>query len=537
MNEKLYQFELDKKYIEEYPLETTEGTKKVIKTYHINAVSSRNAYVNNKLEEYTELKNQVYEELNKRVESLIPKETTNNYINLRNTIISYDNIIKNNNRFNTIYEKLDLDKIITDIGDIDISNLVEVNNLIKRVFAIYTNAGINLSLNDFEYSNYTKIYMETYFKSINAETFNDAMKQVFDQIYWECPNLITHIKLNLRSLYEKYKSQLTTYQQNLTNNLYSTYNTDLNNYMNNYISLSNNLEESLSKDSYLLSYKFLNGDLSIYEYLNDTPQVRKHYNRFLIDKEYIDLDDKEMINFYAEIRKLKNVVVELNNYNLYKAFINDIKNRYKVKETYKGLYQNKLKEIEKEEKERSNLVTQYNAKPKKFLFFTKKEENKDLLKVKINDQIKKLNDLYKELDDIYVNEVISTKLDDTSTLYDALELCSSFYSYFKKIYNNQNPNTKENDFMDAYNKLIEYVNDVNNTFIKKIIFIDEMDVNDIILDKYKLLNINLTKDDLTDNIKQLEDSIDFINLRNNINNSTISIDTIKFIIDFKKIKN
>ena len=53
MNEVLYQFELDKKYIEEYPLESTEGTKKMIKTYHINAVNSRNAYVNNKIEEYS----------------------------------------------------------------------------------------------------------------------------------------------------------------------------------------------------------------------------------------------------------------------------------------------------------------------------------------------------------------------------------------------------------------------------------------------------------------------------------------------------
>ena len=42
--------------------------------------------------------------------------------------------------------------------------------------------------------------METYFRSINTETFNDDMKQVFDQIYWECPNIINHIKLNIRYL-------------------------------------------------------------------------------------------------------------------------------------------------------------------------------------------------------------------------------------------------------------------------------------------------------------------------------------------------
>ncbi len=45
MNEVLYQFELDKKYIEEFPLETTEGTKKMIKNYHIKAVIRRNHFV------------------------------------------------------------------------------------------------------------------------------------------------------------------------------------------------------------------------------------------------------------------------------------------------------------------------------------------------------------------------------------------------------------------------------------------------------------------------------------------------------------
>lgn len=537
MNEKLYQFELDKKYIEEYPLETTEGTKKVIKTYHINAVNSRNAYINNKIEEYTILKNQIYEELKERSESLTPKDSTNNFINIRNSILSYNNIIKNNNKYNSIYEKLDFDKIITDIGDIDISNLVEVNNLIKKVISIFAKASIALTINDFEYSNYTKTYMETYFNSINTELFDDNMKKTFDQIYWECPNLITHLKLNIRSLYEKYKKQLELFFQNMNNNLFNTYQTDINTYMNNYINLNNTLEINLSKDSYLLSYKFLNGDLSIYEYLDDTPQVRKHYNRFLIDKEYINLDEKEMNDFYGEIKTLKNIVVELNNYNIFKPFIEDIKSRYKVKETYKDVYQNKLKEIEKEEKERINLINQYNVKPKKILFFTKKEINKDLLKVKINDQIKKLNDLYKELDDMYINEKITNLLNDTSTLYDALEFCSSFYNYFKRVYQKQNPNSKENEFLEAHNKLIEYVNNVNNSFIKKIIFVDEIDINDIILDKYKLLNINITKDDLTDNIKQLEDSIDFINLRNNLKNSDISIETIKFIIDFQKIKN
>ena len=75
MNELLYQFDLDKKYIEEYPLETTEGTKKMIKTYHINAINSRNAYVNNKIEMYEEIKQDILNHIKGRVETLTPQDT------------------------------------------------------------------------------------------------------------------------------------------------------------------------------------------------------------------------------------------------------------------------------------------------------------------------------------------------------------------------------------------------------------------------------------------------------------------------------
>ena len=116
MNELLYEFDLDKKYIDEYPLETTEGTKKMIKTYHINAINSRNAYVNNKIEKYEEIKQDILNHIKERVEKLTPQDTSNNYININNVINKYKNIIKLNSEYNTIYEKLGLDKIISDIG-------------------------------------------------------------------------------------------------------------------------------------------------------------------------------------------------------------------------------------------------------------------------------------------------------------------------------------------------------------------------------------------------------------------------------------
>lgn len=533
MNEVLYQFELDKKYIEEYPLETTEGTKKMIKTYHINAVSSRNAYINNKIEEYNDLKDKVYQEMQKRVDNLTPTDTSNNYININNQIKLYEQIIKYNNNINNVYEKLDFDKIITEMGDIDVTDLSEVNDLIKQVLDIFASANIPININEFNYSMFTYLYMNTYFQSMNTDSFNDNMKTIFDQIYWECPNIINHLKLNIRYLYNKYKKQLELYFINLNNNLLINNNTDINTYMNNYINLCNIFDNTKETDSYLLSYRFLNRELSIYDYLDDTPQVRKHFNRFLFDKDFNDLDDKAKEDFFIEIKNLKNVVVELNNYNLYKEFINDVVTRYKNKDTYKGIYQSKLKELEKEEKERINLMNQYNNQ-KGFLFF-KKKNNKDLIKVQVSEQIKKIDNLYNELDDAQINEYILNNFNETSTIIDSLNLFNSYYNYFKKTYQKQDPENKELDFINEHNKLSNYVNNINNNFIKKVKFIDETDINEIIFDKYKLLNINISKDDLIDNIKGLEESIDFINLRHNLSKSNISIDIIKFIIDFKKI--
>lgn len=534
MNEVLYQFELDKKYIEEFPLETTEGTKKMIKNYHINAVNSRNAYVKNKTEEYIELKDKVYQELERRVIELTPKENNDQYINIEKGIKSYKDIIKYNNKYNTIYEKLDFDKIITDMGDIDIANLSEVNNFIKQILEIFTSANINLTINDFDYSMYTKEYMNVYFNNINEESFNDKMKNIFDEIYWECPNLITHLKLNIRYIYNKYNKDLELFFNNKNNEVLQNNNTTKEDYINNYVSLVKQLINAKEKDSYLLSDKFLKSEISIYDYLDDTPQVRKNFNRFLFDNEFKNLNEKEQNDLYIEIKNLKYVIVELNNYNLYKEFLKDIITRYKAKETYKGLYQNKLKEIEKAEKDRINLINQYNKKESKFFFF-KKKEDKNLVKVKINEQIKQLDSLYNELDDCNINEIIASRLDETSTIYDALEICSSYYNYFKRTYQKLESNTKDINFTSEYEKIFNYVNDVNNTFIKKIKFLEEIEISDIIFDKYKLLNINISKDDLTDNIKQLEDSVDFVNRVYDIKNSNISIELIKFIVDFKKL--
>lgn len=533
MNDYLNQFEEDKKYIEEFQLESTTGTKKMMKTYHINAVNSRNAFVEKKLEKYQDLRSRLYNEMEKRVNALIPADSTSNYADLKDRILNYRIIFDYNNEFNDIYNKLGFDNIINDIDDAGVTDFNRINEFVDKIINLFDRAEIKLTAADFDYSMFTVMYMEVYFKHLNEESFMDSMKTIFDKIYWECPNFVIHLKLCIRNLYSKFKKELDSYYVRSNDELLKANNTDKDNYKTYYKSLLSELKSKRMLDIFLLSSKFLDGTLSIYDYLEDTPQVRKNFNRFLIDREFDDLSPKEKEDFYEEISVLKDVVVELDHYNKYKVIIKDVLDRFSKKDTFKGQYEAKLKEIKKEESVRAKLFKQYQVEPK---FIFAKKVNKDLIKVQLNDQIKKLDGLYRELDEAKINDTILKRLDDTSTVRDALYVCSSFYDYFKEMCPKLEIEPKDLDYVKEYFRLINFVNNPNNTFITKIKFQSDEDLNDIIYEKYKLLNINISKDDLVDNLKGLEDSIDFVNLVNNINNSDISIEEIKYIIDFKKIE-
>ncbi len=534
MNDIIKSFEKDKKYIEEFPLESKEGTKKMMKKFHNNAINSRNAFVNERIDFYSKISHDIYMEINKRVNDMIPTDTTSQYVEINRSINALKKTIKYNNTINDIYEKLDIDKVVNNINDNGISDFSKVNALIGQIIRLFEKANIKLSADDFNYTVYSYEYMCVFFDSLNKKTFKDDMKEIFDKLYWECPNLITHLKLSIRYLSSKYSKELEAYYNKHNEDLLNRCNVNIDTMSSTYSDLINNMKDKMRRDSYLLSNKFFNGTLSIYDYMDGAPASRKSFNKFLFEQEYDDLDDKGKTNFNDEISAIKDVVVELKGFNKYRPIIEDIKKRYSNRDSFKGVYRNKLKEIASEETKREKMFKQYYGKDNKFFLFAKKV-NKDNLKVQLNEQVKTLERLYEEADDAKVNEAIYTHLDDTSTLYDALYICASFYSYFKNICEKLDFFSEDTKYLKEYHSFYEFIITPTNNFITKSKLNGEDDINNIIYEKYKLLNINITMDDLTDNLLRLEDDIDFVNLVNNIKSSNISLEDIKFIVDFRRI--
>ena len=535
MNNLLSRFEEDRNYIETYPLETTEGTQKVMHDYHVSAINALNAFIEKRVLEYTELKEKIFQELKRRKDEVTPVDTSDNYKPLLDKINIYKTIIKYDNPYNNVYEKLDFDKIVNNIGDVDTSNLTKVNTLIGKVIELFNQANIPINASDFDYTVYSKKYMQVYFDSKDKDTFKDDILAVFNQLYWECPDLTTHIAFSIRGVYTKYSKELETYFNGVKENLFKAVETTPETYLDDYNKLNAQLEDEQRLDPYLLSNKFINGELAIADYMPGSKVALDTLNKFLTDTDFNSLTEEQKEFFFVRIRNLKYVVTELNHYNKYKEILKDIIERYNKKDTYKGVLQTKAKEVEKEEKEIASLYSQYNKKDKKFLFFGKKV-NRALLKVQTNEKVKKIYTLYDELSDAYINEIIMSKLDDTSTVNDALKVCASFYWYFKSLSHKVETEQEDFNYIQEFLELNDFVYDIDNAFILKVKFLDESDITNIIVDKYKLLNINLTKEDLTDNIQELDKSIDFINQINNINKSAISLENIKFIVDFQKIE-
>ena len=66
----------------------------------------------------------------------------------------------------------------------------------------FSKVGIQVSLDDFDYSLYVKNYMKTFFQELEKGNVNsERLKEKFEEIYWKCPDIIVHIELNIRNIY------------------------------------------------------------------------------------------------------------------------------------------------------------------------------------------------------------------------------------------------------------------------------------------------------------------------------------------------
>ncbi len=509
-------------------LDKIKADKELLETMPVNNEKNTQKY-NEKIQElekeYAVLENQILNEIEKRFNSKIETKPNKEIQKLQNELENYENIIEIINNIKTPYEKSNLSKETYRLGKYYKENLENVNNQILICVNILRNLGIEISAQDFTISDYAKEYMEVFFSEMKiGDIDSDNIKNKFEEIYWKCPDLITHIELNIKEIYMNNLNIINKYYEKKKQEILSKYKIDEEKITEQYYITKKELEklELINRD--ILINKFLSGELNVKDYTQD--KINSYYEKIL-DKEVLNIisENKEKIEEAdINILKFKNSIYEYKKYLEYKFIIDEVIEKYKEKDKYKSLFKEDLKKIKSNE----NKIKKIN---KKSIFGNRKNNNQEL-----NNLTNELKNNYKAFirDEVYSK--IANDISNATSLYSLLNLASCFYEFLVDCITKNNKEIEQVEIDKKINELIEFIKFPYFTIINNIYIDENKDIALIIKDRYKLLNFNIEKEDLAeDNLDNLLNLLEKIKIDYAIKKAGLKIEEITNLCEFKRI--
>lgn len=524
---------INTKHIDEFELELKSGTKKMKEKFHNKAIKERNAYVNKEIDKFTRYQKDIYKLIKKKVNEIYPKDNTLEYDKYREKLSNYKKtIIFNNDKYSSFF-KLNIFSLISKIDIDDSVSLNDVNDILSKIFNIFKDAGVNLNATDFNYSMFTYEYMSLFINSFGNNNFNDIMKKSFDNIYWECPDIIKHIKLNLWFLMDKYKEKLDIYSNSKAIDLLNSTGLSKTELLDDYLKDVSNLEKLLARDDFYNLEMFMSKKKNILDYLTNSSTRTKNFDQFVIDSVFADITDTS--KFYNVMVDLAHTLGVLKMYYRYEFIIKDMQDKYNKRNENKTLYEQKLKEIKTEEAKRSKIYNDYlKATGKKGLFHRVNPQKEKSAKLEINEEILKLVTLYDELHDLEIVDMINKDITNVSSLYDLFSLSYNSYYYLEKMFKEHFAEDTNFSFDEELDKYFDFIYSPYNEFLTKIYAFTNSSVPFVIVDKYRLLGINVTGDNINnDSLDTFMDTVNYVKTVYDISKSKLSLENINFIINFK----
>jgi len=424
--------------------------------------------------------------------------------------------------------KLKLDYIVSSITtDTSLQNLNSIlHSFIERMGKI----GVSLTIKDFQYTMFTEQYMQVYFKQNDF----DVLKQTFEKIYFACPDIKLQLKMNLEFILEKYAKELEKYVLALKISEYKKHDITEKEVISKYVTIRQETGDKVAMDEYYNTKLFLDGKKKLTDYLPDAPARSKNYDMFAMGGSYSAMEEAEKEHYDSAAMGLYLTLNELKKYYRYEFIVTDLIARYKDKDTIKNTYVSKKKEIDKEEGIRQGIYKEY-LKALGVGFLAKKNEVKSQnAMLKMNEQVRKLHGLYDELREMDITYKLA-ELSESATIYDLFLTSLKSFPFLEKSFVG-NENFEDKSLEENLQEFFRFIYNPNNDFLRKINAFADYNVTDVVAEKYKLLNLNVTNEMINiDNIDSTLDSIRFVNLVQNVNRSNIDFHTIENICKFDKI--
>lgn len=447
-----------------------------------------------------------------------------------------------------VFEKMQFDKITYNINGYYKNDLKTANTEIINAINELEDAGIEISGEDFNISEYANEYMSVLVdEAKKGDTNSDLIKETFDKIYWKCSELISHIYVNLRQIYDNHEKEIEGYYFDRIEKILNSLRTNLEKLKKRKYGLIKEKTSLESIDDKLILEGFLNGSLNINDFKKEV--YESNYAE-LISRDFSTLTQDEKTDMDENVKKLYSNLVEYYNFVKYEFLcdevlkireeelnkieenkIKKIKVKYTQIEVIKNEIINKIDEIYK--------INNRSNKQKKQGFFEKilsnsKITSEDLLRR--NNLIGEIKKLYLQLDDLRIREEIVENINETSTLYDVLKLASNYYGFMAKVIIKKYNEITDKEIAEMITEIRNYISLTDFNVINNVNVVENKDLSIIIKDKYKLYGMNLTKDNfLEDNIEELIRRVKNINDYNNIKNSNWEIEEIDYILKAKEL--
>lgn len=493
-------------------------------------------------EKYEILNEKLLKEIEERYNKLTAVEENKQISELETKIekyVSATRILDNRIPF----EKMGLDKICYNVNGYYKSDLKRLNSELIECVKKFAAAGINVTADDFNISEYSKEYMgvllqEAYDGNINSEKIKDA----FEKVYLKCSEVVSHLYANIRYIYDINEDKIRKFYENKTEEILQELKLTPEQVEENKNDLIKKQQKLKDVDNKIILSNFFNGTLNINDYKSDNYQ--KMYLE-LISKNVSELSEDEKDEKNENIEKLNDNLSEYSKFLAYK-FLNDEVLKIREEEL-KKIAENKEKKVKKTQfdivkdniKKLTVEIFKLNGKidkPEKGLFkrIALNDKKDSAILLQRNNLILDLKKAYMDFDEEMLKQKIIQTIDDTSSILDVLKIGSSDFSFMAKAIIKKNEEITDKEVSDLIDEIRNFIDFTRFTVINYVQISEKKDLSIIIKDKYKLFGIQVSKENFQeDSIDDLIKKVKIINNYNNIQKSSFSVEELQYIITVK----
>ena len=489
------QMDIDKEHIDNFELESEKGTKKLRDKFHRNAVNERNKYVQKQKSLFNYYSKGVYYELNERVNRLMPNDSSSYFEELDKKIEKHEKLVIDMNDKLSVSVKLGIDFLIQSISDT--YSLEELNKALTNFIDIFTKAGIILTVEDFSYTMFTEEYMSVFLSNIGRDDFALNVSETFQRVYFECPKIIMQIKMTLRYIVNKYQKQLEEYMRLNVERSLSAVNQGVDGAVSMYLESKKQLFWTIEKDPYKNLKLFLDKEEVVGDYLPNAFMRDKNFNTFAMNGNYNELSDSDKLKFNTVIKEFCGVLIELKEYYRYEVILRDLISRYRDKDKHKSSFEQKSKEVLNLEKNRLKILKSYKKSFKPNIFGKINVNAPRVLKMEINEELVKLDSLYNEVYEFTIGKKMSDRLNDAATIYNLFSSALFSFNYMEKKFIQYFGDDEGFSLESEFRRYIRFLYSPYNDFLRKINGLAQYNVTSVIADKYKILGLNISVEDVS----------------------------------------